>query len=124
MRQRRIMTAAIAVAAAAGVSALVWIAAAEMSASIAPAGSSTAVLIPATIHTQRAMIGGQTETVLIDPRGLPLYHDNLDIPTKSSVGGALEAFWPPLASPSPIITGVYGKLPVASDSNGPQIAGY
>jgi hypothetical protein len=76
MRHRKIKIAAIAIAAAAGVSGIVDAAVVEGSGSaMTPAASSIAVIVPATspatIHAQGAMVGGQTETVLVDAQGLP-----------------------------------------------------
>ena len=91
-----------------------------------PAASSIAVIVPstspATIHTQSAMVGGQTETVLVDAQGLPLYCYKLDTPTKSFVSGTLASFWQPLVSSSPTISGASGNLSVTRDSNGAQVA--
>jgi predicted lipoprotein with Yx(FWY)xxD motif len=127
MRHRKITIAAIAIAAAAGVSGIVGAAVAEGSGSaMTPAASSIAVIVPptseATIHTQPAMVGGETETVLVDAQGLPLYYYKLDTPTKSFVSGALASFWPPLVSSSPTLAGASGKLSVTHNSHGAQVA--
>jgi predicted lipoprotein with Yx(FWY)xxD motif len=127
MRHPKIKITAIAIASAAGVSGIVAAAAAEMSGSaMTPAASSIAVVVPATapatIHTQSAMVGGKTDTVLVDAQGLPLYYYRLDTPTKSFVSGALASFWPPLVSSSPTITGASGNLSVSHDANGTQVA--
>lgn len=127
MRHRKIKIAAIAIAAAAGVSGIVGAAVAEGSGSaMTPAAISIAVVAPATspatIHTQSAMVGGQTETVLVDAQGLPLYYYKLDTPSKSLVSGALASFWPPLVSSSPTITGASGNLSVTHDPTGAQVA--
>ena len=76
MRHRKIKIAAIAIASAAGFSGIVGAAVAETSGSaMAPAASSIALIVPATapatIHTQSVMVGGRTETVLVDAQGLP-----------------------------------------------------
>jgi predicted lipoprotein with Yx(FWY)xxD motif len=127
MRHRKAKIAAIAIAAAAGVSGIVDAAVVEESGSaMTPAASSIAVIVPATspatIHTQSAMVGGQTETVLVDAQGLPLYYYKLDTPTKSFVSGTLASFWQPLVSSSPTISGASGNLSVTRDSNGAQVA--
>ena len=128
MRHHKIMIAAIAIAAAAGVSGIA--AAATSSSSKTAAVRSTVMVTPATtpattpaaIRTQSATVGGHTETILVDTQGLPLYYYKLDTPTKSFVSGALASFWPPLVSSSPSITGATGKLSVAHNSNGAQVA--
>jgi predicted lipoprotein with Yx(FWY)xxD motif len=127
MRYRKIKIAAIVIAAAAGLSGIVGAAVAEMSGSgMTPAASSIAVIVPstvpATIHTQSVMVGDETETVLVDAQGMPLYYYKLDTPTKSFVSRPLASFWPPLVSSAPTITGTSGTLSVTHDSNGAQVA--
>jgi predicted lipoprotein with Yx(FWY)xxD motif len=120
MRHHKIIIAAIAIAAAAGVSGIA--AAATSGSSMRAAASSTANATQTAIHTQSATVGGKTETVLVDAQGLPLYYYKLDTPTKSFVSGALASLWPPLDSSNPTITGASGKLSVTNDSNGAQVA--
>jgi predicted lipoprotein with Yx(FWY)xxD motif len=120
MRHHKIKIAAIAIAAAAGVSGIA--AAATSGSSMTAAASSTASATQSTIHTQSAMVGGKTETVLVDSGGLPLYYYKLDTPTKSLLSGGLASLWPPLDSSNPTITGASGKLSVTHDSNGAQVA--
>jgi len=127
MQHRKIKIAAIAIAAAVGFSGIVAAAVVEESGSgMTPAASSIAAIIPATapatIHTQSAMVGGETETVLVNAQGLPLYYYKLDTPTNSSVNGTLATFWPPLVSSSPTITGASDNLSVSHDANGAQVA--
>src|ERR1700757_2038392 len=100
MRHHKIKIAAIAIAAAAGFSGIVLAAVTNLSGSaMTPAASSIAVIVPAntpaTIHTQNVMVGGETETVLVDSQGLTLYSYKLDTPTSSFVNGALASLWPP-----------------------------
>jgi predicted lipoprotein with Yx(FWY)xxD motif len=120
MRHRKIMIAAIAVAAAAGVSGIA--AAATSGTSPAAVASSKANITQATIHTQSAVVGGQTETILVNTQGLPLYYYKPDTATKSFVSGELASLWPPLVSSSPTITGASGKVSVTHDANGAQVA--
>ncbi len=85
-------------------------------------GTATSASTPATIRTQTTILGGRTETVLVNAEGLPLYYYKLDTPTMSFVSGTLASFWPPLVSSNPTITGASGKLSVTHDSNGAQVA--
>jgi predicted lipoprotein with Yx(FWY)xxD motif len=132
MRHPRTTIAVITVAAAAGAS---GIAAAvttggstatasskAASAAAAPIASSAASAPVATIHTVSAMIGGKTETILVDAQGLPLYFYKPDTATRSFVSGALASLWPPLDSNSPTVAGANGKLSVTNDANGAQVA--
>jgi predicted lipoprotein with Yx(FWY)xxD motif len=120
MRHHKIIIAAIAIAAAAGVSGIA--AAATSGSSTTAAASSTASATQSTIHTQSAMVGSKTETILVDTAGLPLYYYKPDTATKSFVSGELASLWPPLDSSNPTITGASGKLSVTHDSNGAQVA--
>lgn len=119
MQHRKIAIAAIAIAAAAGVSGIA--AAATSGTSMPAAASSTANVSQATIHTQSTMVGGKTETILVDSEGLPLYYYKPDTAMKSFVSGELAALWPPLVSSNPTITGASGKLSVTNDANGAQV---
>jgi predicted lipoprotein with Yx(FWY)xxD motif len=75
----------------------------------------------ATVRTARATVAGQTETILVNGRGLPLYYYRPDTATRSLVTGGLAQLWPPLTSPAPAATGVGGKLAVLNDVNGHQV---
>jgi predicted lipoprotein with Yx(FWY)xxD motif len=75
----------------------------------------------ATLRSARATVGGKTETILVNSRGLPLYYYPRDTAKKSFVTGALAQFWPPLVSTSPTETGARGKLSVLIDVNGHQV---
>jgi predicted lipoprotein with Yx(FWY)xxD motif len=120
MRHRKIAIAAIAIAAAAGVSGIA--AAATSGSAMSAAASSSANVTQATIHTQSAMVGGKSEAILVDTEGLPLYYYKPDTATKSFVSGELATLWPPLDSSSPTITGASGKVSVTHDANGAQVA--
>jgi predicted lipoprotein with Yx(FWY)xxD motif len=120
MRHHKIIIAAIALAAAGGVSGIA--AAATSGSSMTAAASSAASATQSTIHTQSATVGGKTESILVDAQGLPLYYYKLDTPTKSFVSGSLASFWPPLDSSNPTLTGASGKVSVTHDANGAQVA--
>src|SRR5437879_5928799 len=79
-----------------------------------PAGS-------ATIQVTTAMVAGQSEQILVDARGLPLYTYDFDTTTVSHVHGVLAQLWPPLVSAAPTEQGTTGKLSVVADSNGQQV---
>ena len=74
-----------------------------------------------TIHTAKAAVGGATETILVNGKGLPLYFYKPDTATRSMVTGALAALWPPLDATSPTENGVTGTLGVMDTSNGSQV---
>lgn len=116
MRYPKVMIAAIAIAAAAGIS---GIAAAVSTGSSAATSQSSKT---ATIHAVTATVNGKAETILVDTEGLPLYYYKPDTPTKSFVSGTLAALWPPLVSSRPTITGASGKVSVTHDANGDQVA--
>ncbi|HEY2300386.1 MAG TPA: hypothetical protein VGH66_00755 [Acidimicrobiales bacterium] len=86
------------------------------------AGSATAVAPAqsgsATINVVNATVAGQSEQILVDARGLPLYTYKPDTANQSRVSGALAQAWPPLVSASPTETGATGKLGVVTDPNG------
>jgi predicted lipoprotein with Yx(FWY)xxD motif len=118
MRHTKIIIAGIgfaAVAAAGGITA------ASAGASPANAPSARHSAAATTVRTARAAVGGKTETILVDGRGLPLYFYRPDTATKSLVTGSLARLWPPLTSASPA-AGVNGKLAVVSDAHGDQVA--
>jgi predicted lipoprotein with Yx(FWY)xxD motif len=66
-------------------------------------------------------VGGKSEQILVDTRGLPLYTYGPDTSTQSLVNGPLAQLWPPLISSSPPEEGATGKLSVLADSNGQQV---
>src|ERR1700739_1453772 len=55
----------------------------------------------ATVNVATASVGGKSEHILVDAKGLPLYTYGLDTSTTSHVSGGLAALWPPLVSSSP-----------------------
>ena len=87
-------------------------------ASVMPATSATT-----TVHTANAVVGGMTESILVDAKGLPLYIYKPDTPTTSHVTGQLAALWPPLTATAPsAAAGITGILGVVSTTNGQQVA--
>jgi predicted lipoprotein with Yx(FWY)xxD motif len=76
----------------------------------------------ATVHTASATVGGMSETILVNGKGLPLYFYQPDTPTRSMVSGQLAALWPPLDSAAPTAHGVPGSLKVVNTTNGRQVA--
>ena len=89
------------------------------SASGSPAASASAA--SATVRTASAAVGGQTQAILVNNRGLPLYYYRPDTATRSLVTGGLARLWPPLTSAAPAAAGVSGKLAVLNDVNGRQV---
>jgi len=87
----------------------------------APGGTAAAPASIATIHTVTAMVGGASETVLVNSTGLPLYFYKPDTATSSKVSGELAALWPPLDASAPIAHGAPGVLGVVHTSNGNQV---
>jgi predicted lipoprotein with Yx(FWY)xxD motif len=96
---------------------------AEAGGSSSPAAASTrAVSVgSATVNVTTATVGGKSEQVLVDAKGLPLYTYAADTPTQSHVSGGLATLWPPLVSGSPSEAGATGKLSVLADANGQQV---
>ncbi len=94
------------------------------SSTAAPATTSKTVAAStksATINVTTTKVGGQSEQILVNARGLPLYTYGLDTSTQSRVSGSLAALWPPLDSASPSEAGANGTLSVLSDANGQQV---
>jgi predicted lipoprotein with Yx(FWY)xxD motif len=93
----------------------------------APMGTTSAVstittTTDATVHTIKTSVDGQTESVLVDAGGLPLYYYKPDTATTSFVSGSLASLWPPLVSAGPTAAGVTGKVSVVKDVHGGQVA--
>jgi predicted lipoprotein with Yx(FWY)xxD motif len=74
-----------------------------------------------TIHTAQATVGGTTETILVNQKGLPLYTYKPDTASTSMVTGSLAALWPPLDATAPTETGATGSLKVVNTANGHQV---
>jgi predicted lipoprotein with Yx(FWY)xxD motif len=75
----------------------------------------------ATLHTATATVGGTTETILVNGKGLPLYTYQADTATSSKVTGELAALWPPLVANNPTGTGATGTLSTVLTTNGRQV---
>ena len=88
---------------------------------ISAAPSPGASVAAATIHTTKATVGGSSETILVNGKGLPLYFYKPDTATRSMVTGALAALWPPLDATSPTERGATGTLKVVHTTNGSQV---
>jgi predicted lipoprotein with Yx(FWY)xxD motif len=89
------------------------------SASYPAAGHSAAA---ATVRTAPAAVAGKTETILVNPGGLPLYFYRPDTAAKSLVTGGVAALWPALTAATPTAAGATGKLTVVHDAHGQQVA--
>ncbi len=74
-----------------------------------------------TIRTATASVGGMTESILVNGKGLPLYYYKLDTATQSMVTGELANLWPPLDASAPTASGASGALKVVDTSNGDQV---
>jgi predicted lipoprotein with Yx(FWY)xxD motif len=96
------------------------------------AGQPTATPVPATstpttapvVSTAQAMVGGKSETILVDGLGLTLYYLTSDTASSSACTGACAQAWPPLLDPSGTPTGpasLPGHLGVVGDANGAQV---
>src|SRR6516165_4619311 len=120
MRHRKLIIAGIglaAVAAAGGVTAAA--ASGGTFASYSATGHSAAA---ATVRTAPAAVAGQTETILVNSGGLPLYFYRPDTAAKSLVTGGVAALWPALTSAAPTAAGATGTLTVVHDAHGQQVA--
>ena len=80
-----------------------------------------AAATPTTVRTLKAAVGSRTETILVNSQGKPLYYYGRDTAKKSYVSGGLAAFWPPLDSAHPTLSGAPGRLSVLRDANGNQV---
>jgi predicted lipoprotein with Yx(FWY)xxD motif len=124
MRRSRkmLLTLGLGVAVAGGGAGL--IAAASSSSTAAPATASKTAAASAgsaTVNVTTATVNGQSEQILVNARGLPLYTYGPDTPAQSHVSGGLAALWPPLVSGSPSEAGATGTLSLVSDANGQQV---
>jgi predicted lipoprotein with Yx(FWY)xxD motif len=75
----------------------------------------------ATLHTATATVGGTTEAILVNGKGLPLYTYQADTATSSKVTGELAALWPPLVANNPTASGTTGALSTVVTTNGRQV---
>ena len=119
MRHPKIIISGIALAAVAAAGGITAASAGGSPASTTPRARPGTV---ATVRTERATVGGKSETVLVNAGGLPLYFYRPDTAAKSFVTGGLARLWPPLTSAAPTAAGVNGKLTVVTDVHGHQVA--
>src|SRR4051794_11112191 len=71
------------------------------------------------VRSATATVGGKTETILMDSRGMPLYYYAADGPTQSLVSGSLAALWPPVTTTAtPTARGLAGSLTLVRDAHG------
>jgi predicted lipoprotein with Yx(FWY)xxD motif len=131
MRNPRIAIAAIAVAVAATVGGVTIAAASGSTASAKTPGLGTATHSATSardlatlnvVRTATAMVAGQSENILVDAKGLPLYIYKPDTPTTSRVTGQLAALWPPLIDSPAAVRGTDGVLTSVPTTNGDQVA--
>jgi predicted lipoprotein with Yx(FWY)xxD motif len=87
-----------------------------------PATTTSHTATTATVHTTTATVAGQTQTILVNAAGHPLYFYRPDTAAKSLVTGGIAALWPPLTSAAPTATGATGHLTVVPDAHGQQVA--
>src|SRR5499425_1123398 len=119
MRHPKLIIAGIGLAAVAAAGGVTAAAAGRTSASSATAGHSATA---ATVRTASATVAGQTETILVNSGGLPLYFYRPDTAAKSLVTGGVAALWPALTAAAPTAAGATGTLTVVHDAHGPQVA--
>jgi predicted lipoprotein with Yx(FWY)xxD motif len=75
-----------------------------------------------TLRTTTTTVGGKSETILVNAKGLPLYYYQADSAKKSLVTGELARLWPALVSAKPTATGAQGRLASLKEANGQQVA--
>jgi predicted lipoprotein with Yx(FWY)xxD motif len=75
----------------------------------------------ATLHTATATVGGATESILVNSKGLPLYTYQADTATSSKVTGELAALWPPLVANNSTASGATGAVSMVVTTNGRQV---
>ena len=130
MRHPKVIIASVGLAVAAAIGGVTaTVAASSPVSSAAPAqprqqrpGQQRACRRLAAVRTAQALVGGKTETILVDSRGLPLYFYRPDTAMQSLVSGQLAALWPPLTAATPTTAGLSGKLSVVNDAHGGQVA--
>jgi predicted lipoprotein with Yx(FWY)xxD motif len=120
MRHPKLLIAGIGLAAVAAAGGATAAAAAGGPSASYPTAGHTATA--ATVHTAPATVAGQTQTILVNSGGLPLYYYRPDTAAKSLVTGGVAALWPPLTSAAPTGAGASGTLTVVNDTHGHQVA--
>jgi predicted lipoprotein with Yx(FWY)xxD motif len=122
MRHPKVIIASVGLAVAAAIGGVTATVAAGSPASSPNPASSAPATGSAAVRTAQALVGGKTETILVDSRGLPLYFYRPDTAMQSLVSGQLAALWPPLTAATPTAAGLSGKLTVVNDALGGQVA--
>ena len=88
-----------------------------------PAATTSSVQV--LVHTATAKVGGKSETILTNARGLTLYYFTADTATKVACSGTCAGVWHPLlATGSGTVTSatpLSGKLSVVTTANGKQV---
>lgn len=74
-----------------------------------------------TLRTAMAKVGGATESILVNSKGLPLYIYKPDTASQSKVTGELAALWPPLIAKHPTASRSTGVLSTVLTANGRQV---
>jgi predicted lipoprotein with Yx(FWY)xxD motif len=128
MRNPRLVIAGVVLAAAAAIGGISAAVATGSPASGGSYGSSApGTTAPARgaspVHTATAAVGGRTEQILVNSRGLPLYYYQPDTATMSMVDPGVAQLWPPLTSATAPTSGeLPGKLTAVHDRYGSQVA--
>ncbi len=76
-----------------------------------------------TINVANATVGGKSQQILVDAKGMSLYYLTSDKATSSACTGGCASAWPPLVSENPpkAATSATGKLAVVKTANGSQV---
>ena len=124
MRHPKLIIASIGVALAAAGGTTAAVVTSSAASTTPPAVTAPAALpgTAATVRVAHALVGGRTEAILTDTKGLPLYFYGADTATRSLVSGSLAVLWPPLTSAAPGAAALGGKLTVVNDIHGGQVA--
>jgi predicted lipoprotein with Yx(FWY)xxD motif len=124
MRHPKLIIASIGVALAAAGGTTAAVVTSSAASTTPPAVTAPAVVpgTAATVRVAHTLVGGRTEAILTDAKGLPLYFYGADTAARSLVSGSLAVLWPPLTSAAPDAAGLGGKLTVVNDIHGGQVA--
>ena len=78
----------------------------------------------ATLNVASAVVGGKSQQILVDAKGLSLYYLSSDTATSSVCTGGCAEAWPPLLSTSPpkAPAPATGKLATVKTANGSQVS--